>query len=180
MTEFGSYDATDDQVTLTFERDLEHPLDKVWDHLTSNDKLSGWLSEDGTIELRKGGRVSFNDHEIESTIVDLDPPRVIEFGWSGKSWEGGTVRWELTPADSGTKLVLTHRFDVMTPEKTAEFKAAHPDLPDGWEPRSSTLAGWHSILDAFARKLDGKPAGDGMARWAELNDVYKERIGVSR
>jgi uncharacterized protein YndB with AHSA1/START domain len=172
----GTYELDGNISVIRFERDFRHPLDKVWTRMTS--ELTDWLTKDGSIELRVGGRVTMSDHEIETTVVALDPPRMIEYGWAGPNWDGGTVRWELAPTTDGTKLTLTHRFEAMTPEKAEEFKKQHPDLPDGWEPRSSTLAGWHTILDAFATVLDGGTP-KGMEHWIELNDVYKERIGIS-
>ena len=162
--------------TLRFERDLKHPIEKVWDALTNNVRLKDWLAEDGTIELRKGGSVRLNDHEIDSTIVDLDPPRVIEYGWSGPHWDGGTVRWELSPTASGTRLELTHRMNTMSPEEIEGFKERFPDLPEGWDPLPSTLAGWHSILERFVAAVDGTPISDDMDHWRELHEHYKASL----
>jgi uncharacterized protein YndB with AHSA1/START domain len=173
MTMDGTVSTSGNTWTLRFERDLKHPIEKVWDALTNNSAIKEWLADDGDIELREGGRVRLKDHEIDSTIVDLDPPRVIEYGWRGPHYDGGTVRWELQPTESGTRLELTHRVDVMSPEKAEEFKQRMPDLPEGWEPLPSTLAGWHSILERFMAAVDGSPIGDDMDRWRQLHEHYK-------
>lgn len=165
-----------DQTIIRFERELDHPVETVWETITDQQRMRGWLSEDATVDLRVGGTVRMNDHEIDSTVVALEPPHVFEYGWSGPHWDGGTVRWELAAAGSGTRLVLTHRMNSMSEEEAEGFKQRFPDLPEGWEPVSSTLAGWHTILDRLVPALDGaaQPPGDMVdSGWRELNDHYK-------
>ena len=43
--EDGTLTKTDDGYALRFERDLAHPVDKVWAALTQPDRMKGWLSE---------------------------------------------------------------------------------------------------------------------------------------
>jgi uncharacterized protein YndB with AHSA1/START domain len=172
----GTVTTTGDTWTLRFERNLDHPIEKVWDALTNNARLKEWLADDGEIDLRPGGRVVLKDHVVDSTIVDLDPPNAIEYGWKGEYYDGGTVRWELSSTPDGTRLQLTHRMNVMSQEEAEAFKERMPGLPDGWEPLSSTLAGWHTILDRFVAAVDGTPIPDDMDRWRELHEHYKASL----
>ena len=163
----GSYE-------LRFERELSHPMDKVWAALTDPMVYGKWLAEKGEIELRIGGRVSMPEHGIESTVTAIDPPKLIEYGWKGPDWDGGTVRWELDTSDGGTRLVLTHRMRKLSEDEERDFRKRFPELPEGWEQLSSTLAGWHSLLELLPPALDGTPEPFSMDRWKELDEHYKQ------
>jgi uncharacterized protein YndB with AHSA1/START domain len=156
----GNVEQLGDGFVITFERQLRHSPDQVWDALTSDDRIAQWLAGPGSsIELRVGGRVHLTGHEIESTVVDLDPPRVLEFGFAGKDWDGGTARWELTPSGTGTRLVLIHRNPTpMDPAKEREIVQRHGIDPDEYPTVPRTMAGWHTLLDALEGLLDGAPA----------------------
>lgn len=167
-----------DDYHLRFERDLSHPIDKVWAALTEPARIGQWLSADADIDLRVGGRIRLGEHTIDSTITELDPPRLIQYGWVGPHWDGGgQVRWELEPRDGTTHLVLTHVFHAMSDDETAEFRAKFDrfELPEGWEPLSSTLAGWHSLLDRLAVALGGADASTfEQDAWQQLMEHYKK------
>ena len=179
MSRDGTIRAEGDLRVIRFERELPHAVDDVWQMLTDTEKWKQWLTSEGTLDLRVGGKVVMNEHEIDSTVIALEPPRVFEFGWDGPHWKGGTVRFELEPTDNGTRVVLTHRTPTMTPDEAAEFKARYPgDLPEDWEPMPSTLAGWHVILNALEQALE---SGDGSAafnEWATLNQHYKPVVSA--
>ena len=158
---------------LRFERRISHPVDDVWRAITVDH--AQWLSGEGAeIELEIGGRVRMPDHTIESTVVELDPPRVIAFGWNSPDWgQGGVVRWELSPDGDGTRLVLTHDHPPIDPAQQNEFakRMGWPDDMKRAVPR--TLAGWHALLDRLEHTLDDttQPA---MATPEDLPDDWKE------
>jgi uncharacterized protein YndB with AHSA1/START domain len=171
----GKVQQLDNGFVITFERELTHPRDKVWDAITSTDRISTWLAGPGsTIDLRIGGRVYLSGHEIESTVVDLDPPRVIEYGFKGEEWDGGTVRWELSDSGTGTRLVLIHRNpSMMNPEQERKLLERHGLDLDEYPTIPRTMAGWHTILDRLAVALDGGPslADD---HWKRVYERYAE------
>lgn len=109
----------------------------------------------------------------------LDPPKLIQYGWKTAEWDGGQIRWELDPTQTGTRLVLTHVFTPPTDEEANELRETH-DLPPGWDPLPSTLAGWHTILANLSSALDGSPRGStlqggkAMEGWQEQNEHYKK------
>lgn len=180
----GSLRDLDEGVEIRFERDLAHPIDKVWAALTDPQRLKEWLAE-AEIDLRVGGRVHLKGDEIESTVTELDPPKLIQYGWKSAEWDGGQIRWELEPTSNGTRLVFTHVFTPMTAAQAEKFRQEN-ELPPGWDPLPSNLAGWHTILDKLARALDGSaqtPAldwredrGESMKGWEELNEHYKDAL----
>jgi len=175
----GTLTTTSDGYALRFERDLNHPVDKVWAALTQPERMKGWLSEQAEVDLRVGGLVHFHDHQNFGHITDLKDRSVIAFEWKGSDWDGGIVRWEIAPSNGGTHLVLTHEMPPMSDAEAEQFEKDHPGLPDGWHPVSSTLAGWHEIVDRLGRALDGD-ADESFdvrhARWAKLNEHYKKEV----
>jgi len=175
----GTLTKTGSGYALVFERELAHPIEKVWAALTQPEHMKGWLSDDAEVDLRVGGVVRFHDHQNWGHITDLVDARVLAFEWRGDDWDGGIVRWELQPAGDATRLVLTHEMPAMSDAEAEQFKEDHPGLPDGWHPVSSTLAGWHEIVDRLGRALDGETNesfGARRGRWAELNEHYKEVV----
>jgi uncharacterized protein YndB with AHSA1/START domain len=172
----GTLTTTERGHVLRFERTLNKPIDSVWAALTQPTLMKDWLANDAEIDLRVGGAVRMNDHEIDSTIVELDEPRVIAYGWKGPKWDGGIVRWQLEAAGEDTRLVLTHEMPAMSDEEAAKFKNEHPDLPEGWAPVPSTLAGWHSILDRLVAAMKDAPIADSMEHWRELHEHYTEKV----
>jgi uncharacterized protein YndB with AHSA1/START domain len=175
----GTLTQTKDGYALRFERELHHPAAKVWAALTQPERMKGWLSDNAEVDLRVGGVVRFHDHQNWGHITDLQDGSVIAFEWRGDDWDGGIVRWEITPSDGGTHLVLTHEMPPMSDAEAEQFMKDHPGLPDGWHPVSSTLAGWHEIVDRLGRALDGEANEDfdvRHSRWAELNEHYKQLV----
>ena len=174
----GTLTKTDNGYALRFERDIAHPVDKVWAALTQPELMKGWLSEQAEVDLRVGGTVRFHDHQNWGHIMALVEGNTFAFEWRGDDWDGGIVRWELEPAAGGTRLVLTHEMPAMSDAEATQFEQDHPGLPDGWHPVSSTLAGWHEIVDRLDDALDGKTYefAERHGIWEKLNAHYKELV----
>src|SRR4051794_4605521 len=113
----GTFERKANTYVFSFERHLSQPVERVWKALTDPSELTKWIAGDkAEMELRVGGRVWFSGHGgIESTVVDLEPERAIEYGWRTSEWEGGLIRWEIEPDGDGTKLTFTHRMPVPDP-----------------------------------------------------------------
>lgn len=160
---YGTVHQRADDFQLRFERQLRHPVEKVWDALTSPAQLAQWLAP-GELELTVGGRVrlAFTDGRsvIDGRVTALAPPRLLEFTWTDKGADRGLVRWELTAVDGGTRLVLTH---------TISNAARAFGLP--------ALAGWHTLLEQLAALLDGQSLPLQGDRWQAFHDYYA-RTGV--
>lgn len=160
---YGTVHTRADGYQLRFERQLRHPVEKVWTALTNPAQLAQWLAP-GEMELRLGGRVylAFTDGDgvIDGQVTAIEPPRLLEFTWTDKGDDFGFVRWELMAEEGGTRLVLSHT----VPESARAF-----GLP--------ALAGWHSLLDQLSALLDGQPLPVAQGRWQELHDHYA-RVGA--
>lgn len=102
-------DTTGRQV-MRLERNLDHPVERVWEAITDPDQLGQWypLSVE-TLELQVGGKVAFDDGEgtiYQGEIRELDPPGVFSF-----SEEDDLVHIELQPDGDECLMIFTHVFD---------------------------------------------------------------------
>jgi uncharacterized protein YndB with AHSA1/START domain len=172
----GTARRVEDGYVLTFERQLPHSVDKVWTALTDPGRISSWLGGEGSsIELRVGGRVHFPQHGVESNVVALDPPRMIEWGWTSPAhgWDGGTVRWELSEAGGGTYLTITHNMPELDPETDRRILKDMDIDPDEFPAVPRTLAGWHTLLDQLEADLAGEalPPED---HWRSVFEIYRD------
>lgn len=160
--------------TLTIQRVLPGPIDRVWAYLTQSDLRRQWLAA-GDMEMTKGASFELvwrNDeltnppgkrpdgldgkHQLECTITELDPPHRLGFTW-GRS---GGVNFELS--EQGKHVLLT---------------VTHHRLPDQ-AMLLSVSAGWHMHLDVLVARVSGtepEPFWDG---WARLREEYTRRLSA--
>lgn len=168
----NAYGSLTEPATLTIQRILPGPIERVWAYLTESDLRRQWLAA-GAMEMKVGAPFELvwrNDeltdppgqrpdgfsaeHRMQSQITELDPPHKLTFTWNGS----GDVSFELAP--KGDKVLLT---------------VIHRRLRD----RSTMLmvgAGWHMHLDLLAARTSGttiEPFWDG---WCRLRTEYNERL----
>ena len=155
-----------DGYELRFERSYRAPIDDVWALLTEPDRIEEWLGV-ADVELHVGGRfrlLEVGGQGIAGVILTLEPPHVLEYTWDSAQWTGGTVRYELSEEDGGTRLVFTH---------------VHPFK--SWELfRYKSLAGWHTLLDLLALAVEGRPQSWHMERWQAHHDRYVAAGGMDQ
>src|ERR1700755_1954304 len=125
----------DGRYELRFVRSLSHPVDRVWDAITTPSGLAAWFPFDIDGERSTGAalRFVFREGEAEDfagSMVEFTPQSAMELAWEGDE----TLRLELSPSDSGCVLTLINRFDELG-------KAAR----DG--------AGWHACLEGLEASL---------------------------
>jgi uncharacterized protein YndB with AHSA1/START domain len=110
---------------------------------------------------RVGGNVDFvtGPTRVHATgrILGWDPPRLYEYEWNVASQvdhqfggEESVVRWELTPQEGGTLLVVSHR-DLTK----ATAKVFH--------------LGMQAFLDRLEAQLEGQSLPDWEARIREIH-----------
>jgi uncharacterized protein YndB with AHSA1/START domain len=156
----------DDRITLEFEREFEHPAGRVWTMLTDPDSVGRWapfrpdrdLGAEGPVTLQMIDGMS--DEAFDSVVRVAIAPEALEY-----TWAGGVVRWELAPANGGTRLTLLHGVD-------------DPDL------LPKLAAGWHLCLAVADRRLHGRDApairGDRAQDygWDELHGAYQALLAA--
>jgi uncharacterized protein YndB with AHSA1/START domain len=159
---FGSITTTPGGRVLRFERHLGHPIEAVWAALTDSTELPKWFAP-ADIELRVGGRANIRfeggNDTVDGRVIAVDPPRLLEYGWFENGRDRGSVRWELTPEQGGTRLLLLHTFPLAEPE-TLDF-----------------AGGWHDLLDSLEAMLSGVERPADESHWLELKAEYEARLG---
>jgi uncharacterized protein YndB with AHSA1/START domain len=155
--------------TLTFQRIYRHTPEHVWKALTTPEGLREWLMcshvlidarVDGWIEMVSGpGR-----YHSAGKILAWEPPRVLEYEWNVvpvpemPHGERAIFRYELTPEDESTRLLVTYR--RVTRQTARGF-----------------LPGTHALLDRLEAQLDGRALPDWPQLMRELHTQYPEWSG---
>jgi uncharacterized protein YndB with AHSA1/START domain len=158
----GAVLKVDGEWEIRFERRLNHPADKVWAAITGPGQMSRWFDETHFPEPLEVGAVIRFHHAVinadsQGRITALDPPRLIEWLWSGLFGPANPIRWEITPEPQGCRLVMSQRMN-------------DPAL------LGRSTAGWHVCLDRMQAILDGGDAGSNMDGWPALFERYSAAL----
>lgn len=158
----GTLETLDDAYALRFERHLSHPVDRVWRAITEPEELRHWYPGVPDWKLEQGATFESDGLDGTGKILELEPPRVLEYSWgAGDDWDGDVFRFELTLTEEGCILVFTHRF---SDRRTA--------ARDG--------AGWELCFERLDALLAGAPIGEAesLEGWPELHERYASELEV--
>ncbi|MBA5775970.1 SRPBCC family protein [Stappia sp. F7233] len=172
LAELDTYGRLTEPTTLTIQRRLPGPIERVWAYLTESDLRRQWLAA-GEMEMKAGSAFEFvwrneelsdppgkrpdgfaEENRMQSRILEIDPPRKLVFTWGAE----GEVSFELAERAGGVLLTVIHR-----------------RLPD----RATMLnvsAGWHMHLDVLAARLDGVAPEPFWPGWLKLKEEYSRRL----
>jgi uncharacterized protein YndB with AHSA1/START domain len=113
--------------TLTIERELPHPPEKVWRALTEGPLIEEWLMKNDFRPV-VGHRFSFRSTPvpnwngvIESEVLVVEPNSRLSYGWASMGLES-VVTWTLTPTKGGTHVRMEH--SGFPSEESAAYKGA--------------------------------------------------------
>lgn len=169
-----AYGVLTEPATLTIQRLLPGPIERVWAYLTESDLRRKWLAA-GAMDLAVGapfelvwrnGELSeppvarpegfAEEHRMASRITELDPPHRIGFSWAGT----GDVTITLAEQGNRVLLTLTHR---RIEDRTMLGKIG---------------PGWHAHLDVLVARIDGRQPPVFWQTWLALKDAYARRLGL--
>ncbi|MGW1340551.1 SRPBCC family protein [Kribbella sp. NPDC002412] len=151
------------RTVLRMQRELRHPVEKVWRAITEPGQLSGWFPAAVELDLRLDGAVTFTFEDDPDAPVDehgsgviraYEPPRLIEYTWGEE-----VLRWELVPSADGCTLHLTATFD---------------DRPGS----ASFTSGWTLCFDALDHVLGGSAVPE--KEYAELHEHFVKVYGLDQ
>ncbi|XSG81476.1 MAG: SRPBCC family protein [Methyloligella sp. ZOD6] len=161
-----------EDATLTIQRLLPGPIERVWAYLTDSDLRRKWLAA-GEMELKVGAPFEFvwrndeltdppgnrpdgfsDEHRMASELTELDPPHKLSFTWG----ETGGVTFQLEPKGEEVLLTVIHR-------RVTE----HATL-------LGVSAGWHVHLDILSARLWEEDPGPFWDRWRRLRQDYETRL----
>jgi uncharacterized protein YndB with AHSA1/START domain len=164
-----------------------HPIERVFEAVSTAKHLDAWMLPHCRVERRDGGAWAMTfggpdiDEAITGTIVAWDPPRLVDYGG---------MRFELEAlGKSATRLTFIHSFAPGFVHPPSDQPGA--DLPGGpdtpWRP--GFVAGFHIMMDDLTAYLDGAHTpvalidgahpghlGHHDAGWLALVDVYRAHI----
>jgi uncharacterized protein YndB with AHSA1/START domain len=113
--------------TLTIERELPHPPEKVWRALTESPLIGEWLMGND-FEPQVGHRFKFRSTPvpnwngvIDSQVLIVEPVSRLSYSWGTMGMES-VVTWTLTPTASGTHVRMEH--SGFPSEESASYKGA--------------------------------------------------------
>jgi uncharacterized protein YndB with AHSA1/START domain len=168
----NAYGALTEPATLTIERLLPGPIERVWAYLTESELRRKWLAA-GPMEMKVGAPFEFvwrndeltdppgqrppdfcDEHRMQSRITEVDPPRKLAFSWQGS----GDVSFELEPRGDHVLLTVIHR---RLPDRATLLKVG---------------AGWHMHLDILVARATGKKPAPFWEGWSRLQKEYDKRM----
>ena len=169
--EVDDYGTISEGSTLTIQRWLPGPVERIWTYLTDSDHRRKWLAA-GEMHLAPGAALELvwrndelsdpsdqrpagfpEEQRMASHVIAVDPMRMLTIAW-GK----GDVTFELTPKGDKVLLTLTHR-----------------GLDDRGA-RTMIAAGWHMHLDILLARVSAKNTKPFWSGWARLRDNYEQRL----
>ena len=136
--------------TISIERHLKYPIQKVWEALTTPVILEKWFME-SNFRPQLGADFYFHgtpregwDGVILCKVTEIEPPYKLAYSWQGNHVEVVTqVQWELSEVGTGTMLKLKHSGFLETSVSPIDWFEEH-------------VKGWNRILGQLTDFLTTK------------------------
>jgi len=152
---------------IRLERHLPDPPAVVWQALTDRDELRSWFPSDVIVDgggWEVGATITFPfppeviDMTLRGEVLEVDEPNVLAFTWGEE-----TLRFELSPQGSGTRLVLIDELPAGGAARNAagwetclDRLAGLEPSPEAWQPRFEAYA---AAFEPVIGPQEGPPAG---------------------
>jgi uncharacterized protein YndB with AHSA1/START domain len=149
---------TPDRDAVVSEIEIAAPPERVFQALIDRKQALQWGTNDAfeitlwEMDARPGGKWRFVSRERKGTgagqdqdkdkdfdhhgeVLEIDPPRVLTYSWFANWHEQPshrtTVRWELAPTKTGTRLKVTHSGLAQLPNACKAYSQGWPGLLQG-------------------------------------------------
>lgn len=130
---------TDETKTLIVEREMPHPLEKIWRALTQGPLIEEWLMKNDfqpivghRFDLRADWGV------VHCHVLAVEPNKALSYAWEALGLKS-VVTWTLTPTSTGTHLRM-------------EQSGFRPDQQQAYE---GAKYGWQKFFAALDRVVGG-------------------------
>ncbi len=101
-------EAAEDVRTVTIEREIGYPPEKIWRALTTPHLLQEWLMQnDFAAEPDHVFQFRGDWGAVDCRVVAVEPPVSLSYTWGAMGLES-LVTWTLTPTAGGTHLRMDH------------------------------------------------------------------------
>lgn len=126
-----------DSRSVTLERQLPHPPEKVWRALTEQPLINDWLMQ-SDFQPSVGHRFQLNADwgTVECEVLEVEPQRTLSYRWDAYGLKS-IVRWTLAATAGGTRLRL----------EQAGFQPGQDQFYEG------AKTGWPRFFDAIEAVL---------------------------
>jgi uncharacterized protein YndB with AHSA1/START domain len=130
-------EASTDSLSITVERDLPHPPEKIWRALTQPDLIADWLMKTD-FKPAIGHRFDFRADwgTVACRVLVVEPNVTLSYSWDAHGLES-VVTWTLTPTATGTHLRM-------------EQSGFRPDQQQAYQ---GATVGWPRFLAALDQRL---------------------------
>lgn len=172
MTSLNKYGVVTEPLTLTIQRRLPGPVERIWSYLTDSDLRRQWLASGimpetpgdtfelvwrndeltGSPETRPEGFPE--EQRMQSEVIACEAPHRLVFSWP----PAGEVSIELKPVGKDVLLTLTHR----------RISDRRNMIMVG--------AGWHMHLDILVARASGHQPAPFWEGWLRLREEYDKLI----
>jgi uncharacterized protein YndB with AHSA1/START domain len=152
---------------VRLERHLTDPPAVVWQALTEREQLRSWFPSDVIVDggrWEAGATITFPfppevmDLTLTGEVLEVDEPNLLVF-----TWGEDTLRFELSPKEDGTRLVLVDELPAHGAARNAAGWEICLDRLAGVEPAHET---WRPRFERYAAAFEpalgpqeGPPAG---------------------
>lgn len=104
---------------------VETSPQRVWDALTSPDKIARWWTDDLSVTPEIGSLAEFRfrqgtvviQFEVAQLVRDEKVRWITRQGPSTGHWAGTSVTWQLEPVHNGTRVVFKHERFIQADER---------------------------------------------------------------
>jgi uncharacterized protein YndB with AHSA1/START domain len=130
--------------SLVIEKELPHPVEKIWRALTQGALIKEWLM-DNDFQAVVGHKFNFRstpmpkwDGVIDSQVLVIEPNKKLSYSWNSMGLESVVV-WTLVPTKSGTLVRMEQ--SGFRPDQEANYQGAN--------------YGWQKFIGGLERVLAG-------------------------
>lgn len=144
----ASLDTTGPKPAVRLERHLPDPPEVVWQAITDREELRSWFPCDVIVEGGRwevGAAITFPfpaeviGMTLTGTVLAVDEPKLLSYTWGDEE----TLRFELCPDGSGTRLILSDQLDPRWAARNAA----------GWDECLNRLAGLSAQPDTWQERF---------------------------
>jgi uncharacterized protein YndB with AHSA1/START domain len=90
--------------TVTVEREIAHPPEKIWRALTQPHLIAEWLMKNDFAPVPGHGFTLTGDWgSVDCEVLEVEPNTTLSYTWGAMGLES-VVTWTLSPAGAGTHL----------------------------------------------------------------------------
>jgi uncharacterized protein YndB with AHSA1/START domain len=96
--------AVNETRTVTVERDIPFPPEKIWRALTEPHLIEEWLMKnDFALDVGRAFKLTGDWGSVDCEVLEIEPNRLLSYSWNAMGLES-TVTFTLTKTGAGTRL----------------------------------------------------------------------------